>query len=305
MLARFTPDGDLVLRLPARQYCCLAKHAARATLLSLWDKKMTAETETFRAAIARHLQTAAAQIGGGIRSAIDEHGLASKAKILGAVPAGKSYGDGLRAAMHQPAKALATSGAAHEWELSRARSKREIEAIATKGAKPPAAPLPADVLKGIDKHVQDLLDQPWLDDLADEVKAKILDALTDGIDDGLSGPEVADKINEMLGGNADSQAMSIARTESTGLLNSGADTVRDSLVAAGHDIIKEWSALDDDSTRETHAEADGQQRPQGDDFDIGGEPAAYPGDPRLSPAERCNCRCTVLTVFGSDAGDES
>jgi hypothetical protein len=34
----------------------------------------------------------------------------------------------------------------------------------------------------------------------------------------------------------------------------------------------------------------------GDDFTVGGERAAYPGDRRLSARNRIHCRCTTVTT---------
>jgi HK97 family phage portal protein len=44
-------------------------------------------------------------------------------------------------------------------------------------------------------------------------------------------------------------------------------------------------------SRDTHMDADGQVRSPGSDFNIGGYPASYPGDPRLPASESVNCLC--------------
>jgi hypothetical protein len=70
-----------------------------------------------------------------------------------------------------------------------------------------------------------------------------------------------------------------------------------------------WNAVGDDRTRETHADADGQEVPLGDSFDVGDDQLAYPGDPLGSAEETINCRCW-LTFDGvesqaqEDAGDQ-
>lgn len=60
---------------------------------------------------------------------------------------------------------------------------------------------------------------------------------------------------------------------------------------------KRWIAIHDSRTRATHRSADGQTVPIGSKFEVGGEAASYPGDPRLSAKERINCRCWVIGVM--------
>ncbi len=57
--------------------------------------------------------------------------------------------------------------------------------------------------------------------------------------------------------------------------------------------FKTWLATLDDKTRVEHAEADGQTVPIDDTFLVGGEEADYPGDPALSDAMACSCRCSL------------
>lgn len=59
-------------------------------------------------------------------------------------------------------------------------------------------------------------------------------------------------------------------------------------------LWKEWSAVVDLRTRESHARADGQRRPPDGDFSVGGYPAKYPHDPRLPARESIACRCIVV-----------
>lgn len=60
---------------------------------------------------------------------------------------------------------------------------------------------------------------------------------------------------------------------------------------AGYQLTKVWGATDDERTREDHANADGQERAVNEDFEVGGEAASYPRDPRLSARQSVNCRC--------------
>ena len=60
--------------------------------------------------------------------------------------------------------------------------------------------------------------------------------------------------------------------------------------------VHRWLATEDDRTRPTHVEADGQVRPFGVPFEVGGSLMLAPGDPTLgAPAEEIiNCRCVEL-----------
>lgn len=65
------------------------------------------------------------------------------------------------------------------------------------------------------------------------------------------------------------------------------------VVAAGITITKTWVATLDDVTRETHAEADGQEVSIDEPFSVGGDELMFPGDDG-SPEETINCRCTLV-----------
>jgi len=62
---------------------------------------------------------------------------------------------------------------------------------------------------------------------------------------------------------------------------------------------KEWLSTIDNRTRREdfdHAEPNGQVVGIDEDFDVSGEKLRFPGDPRGSPGNTINCRCTVLPV---------
>ena len=115
--------------------------------------------------------------------------------------------------------------------------------------------------------------------------------LEQGIEDGLSIREIARRIQEDHGGAySKSRATMVARTEMTGAMNAGhTEGIRQAYEGTGVEPAKEWLSVMGTTTRDTHADADGQQRPVDEDFDIGGHPAAFPGDARLPAGERCNC----------------
>lgn len=89
----------------------------------------------------------------------------------------------------------------------------------------------------------------------------------------------------------------IARTESTGAYNAGAEDAYRREGAGVH----MWVATADDRTREEHLDAHGQCVPLNDPFNVGGVQLQFPGDPSGPPELIINCRCT--TVAGRDCAE--
>lgn len=82
----------------------------------------------------------------------------------------------------------------------------------------------------------------------------------------------------------------IARTEATAAFNF--ETLQ-RLAEAGW-TSKRWIAHHDKATRDSHANADGQEQPLAQPFMVGGDLLMVPGDPNGSPAQTANCRCVVM-----------
>lgn len=61
---------------------------------------------------------------------------------------------------------------------------------------------------------------------------------------------------------------------------------------------KGWMCSFVPDSRETHKAADGQEVALDDDFIVGGEALAYPGDPKGSPENVCNELCSTYPVVG-------
>lgn len=96
----------------------------------------------------------------------------------------------------------------------------------------------------------------------------------------------------------DMRAETIARTESLKVTEQvRADSMADVADQAGIDtglIVKQWSATNDNRTRDTHAALDGQARLMDDPFDSeSGAQLDHPGDGSAPPEEVINCRCTT------------
>ena len=112
-----------------------------------------------------------------------------------------------------------------------------------------------------------------------------------GIDEGLGTEAIARNIQKQIPSIARYRAATIARTETHTAANVGSQAAAE---ATGLALIKEWGAAEDERTRETHAEADGQQVPMDGLFSVGGYDLRFPGDPAGPPGETINCRCVQL-----------
>ena len=91
----------------------------------------------------------------------------------------------------------------------------------------------------------------------------------------------------------------IARTETTRVQNSARYDVGKHGEELGFEMMKEWVATSDDRTRDEHNEADGQQVPIDEPFNVGGEEMMYPGDISLGASawNVINCRCTIVNII--------
>jgi hypothetical protein len=90
----------------------------------------------------------------------------------------------------------------------------------------------------------------------------------------------------------ESQVMLVTRWISTYSANDA--TWRGTMARGGR--FTRWNTAGDASVRETHAAADGQVRPVGGTFDIGGFDLHYPGEPVGPPEIWINCRCLIQSA---------
>lgn len=159
-----------------------------------------------------------------------------------------------------------------------------------------------DVLSNFDEIVQ-----PWTErvtankvvQISETTRRQIKDAIADALANGAPAAEVAKIIREKTGDVIGKlRAATIARTEIHSAANHATDAMQQA--AADDRYAGEWIATNDARTRETHVEADGQIRPVGEPFDVGGAKMLYPGDPQGPAEEVINCRCVKGTVFLPD-----
>ncbi len=125
------------------------------------------------------------------------------------------------------------------------------------------------------------------------------------IEDGLSIRDIAKQIMAASPAYSRARAINVARTEMTGSMNAGhKEAIRWATEGLGLEPAKEWMSVMGTTTRETHADADGQQQPLDAAFEVGGYPCQFPGDASLPPDERCNCQCTILSAFVGEAMED-
>jgi len=135
---------------------------------------------------------------------------------------------------------------------------------------------------------------------------KLQNALLQSILQGETIDQLADRFMK-VGFNSRSWAIANARTSVTGARSSGKQDRYDDLASQGVVFTKIWVATNDNRTREEHAEADGQEVPYDEPFDVGGEELMYPADPNGSDWNIINCRCTMRTgkpTFRSNLSDD-
>lgn len=126
-----------------------------------------------------------------------------------------------------------------------------------------------------------------------EVAAAIAAAQKEGIDAG----QLVQKIGGLFVAYAVGRAAATALTETVAASSAA-------IVLAGEQssttVTKVWTSMGDEKVRDAHDEADGQEVAVDEDFDVGGEAMAFPGDPRASADNTINCRCSV--TLATDEG---
>src|SRR5262249_23255897 len=119
-------------------------------------------------------------------------------------------------------------------------------------------------------------------------------------EEGYSIPRTANAITDAVDNVAAYRATALARTDLIGLTNGASQNAASEAFQGRDDVTKVWLATPDERTRETPDEADGQEVPLNEFFDVGGAQMMYPGDPDGPDEEVINCRCTL--IYSGDPG---
>jgi len=126
--------------------------------------------------------------------------------------------------------------------------------------------------------------------IADTTRNQIVRAVAQGYTDGLGQAGVAGYIRDLIPSFTQARAALIARTETHGAANYGAN---EAARETGLRLRREWISSDDERTRESHALANGQIVGQDEPFAVGDASLMYPGDPSGPASETINCRCAI------------
>ena len=129
--------------------------------------------------------------------------------------------------------------------------------------------------------------------VSETTRTQIVNQIIAGQAEGLGVAVIARDISRALPAITRFRANLIARTETHGAANVGADQAAR---ATGLVLQKEWVAAADERTRPSHAAADGQVVEMDMAFDVGGEKLMYPGDPNGTAGNTINCRCAVSHI---------
>lgn len=121
-------------------------------------------------------------------------------------------------------------------------------------------------------------------------------SLDEGIKSGETTRELAARVRENMGREI-ANARTIARTEILPCYEGASrEAMRQSKVVKR----RGWLSAFSEKTRDDHADGDGQEVGLDEDFIIGGESLAYPGDPAGRPDNIINCLCTTYPVVEGD-----
>jgi len=124
-------------------------------------------------------------------------------------------------------------------------------------------------------------------------RQQIVNAIAAGQREGLGVAAIARQIRDQVDVMTTWRAALIARTETHGAANYGA---QEAARETGLRLRKEWVAAADERTREDHKAADGQIVGMDEPFQVGSDMLMFPGDPAGSPEQVINCRCAVSHV---------
>lgn len=131
--------------------------------------------------------------------------------------------------------------------------------------------------------------------ISNTTREQITVIVNDGQEIGLTADEIARRIRENVGNQfSRSRALMIALTE-THSASMYASQTTNRLIAdeLGVKLKKEWISTNDDATRESHLQANGDLVEMDSKFIVGGQELEYPGDPNGSAEEIINCRCVM------------
>lgn len=136
--------------------------------------------------------------------------------------------------------------------------------------------------------------------ISDAMRAQIAEVVRQGLAEGWGTEAIAAAIEDLFAGEmAMARARRIARTEThTAAMVGQFEAARNSPLQ----WRKTWLATEDSRTRESHREANGQERDLEEPFSVGDAELMFPGDPEGPPGEVINCFPAGTRVSGAITG---
>ena len=128
-------------------------------------------------------------------------------------------------------------------------------------------------------------------------RTKISNCVTQGIIQGESIPQIAQRIAKSVSSDNMSAMTRYARTAMTGAQNAGRMEMLHEAQEMGIKVKKKWLATLDNRTRDAHQDLDGQTVDVDEPFRSSLGPIDYPGDFHADPANVWCCRCTLIYVY--------
>ena len=162
-----------------------------------------------------------------------------------------------------------------------------------------------DAVQPVENDIEAFLDE-WVDVAAGSTLETITEDsarwLRGAHKDGLSIPDIADKLNdELYDGRLEGYvAERAARTGTISTSNAGAHSAHED---ADSVVGEQWLTSIDGRERDSHAQAHQQVVAVGTSFDVGGVYLDHPGDPLAPVSEIANCRCATAAVFADQLSE--
>jgi HK97 family phage portal protein len=160
---------------------------------------------------------------------------------------------------------------------------------------------PLDLVFGNRDYARQLWNSS-LEEITNSTGRAIMQTVERGLNQGLSTREIANNLltSDQSGIFSLSRANTIARTESTRVVNEATTESYRQLQANGIQVKKQWLSSRDAKVRDSHVALDGQIVGANEEFQL---PSQYGGYSASSPAsfpvvgENVNCRCTIIPVL--------
>lgn len=140
------------------------------------------------------------------------------------------------------------------------------------------------------KVVNGIKDKAWN-------REKIATAVTQGVIQGESIPEIAQRIGRQVGSDNMSAMTRYARTAMTGAQGAGRWETMHEAQRMGINVKKQWMAHLDSRTRDSHRNLDHQIAEVDEPFQSDFGEIMFPGDYQAHPADVYNCRCRLKYIY--------